>query len=400
MKMWLIAWKDIRHYLADKKTLLLMLLMPVILTAILGSALKGIMNGEAQSFPETTVAVSNEDTGTIGKMLVDDVLQSESLKEKIHVKTASSAVEAEKWVKEKAADVAVIIPARYSHTAEEGEKGKIRVVIDETKSTRGMIVESIVTSFASRVDVVGRTLQMVLSDIGATQPMSMETIVPEVMKDIERIANDPGTEVTGGAAGKKAATAMQYYAAAMLAMFLLFNLIQGAKSILDEQSQDTLPRLWTTPTSKGSIILGKFFGVLAFALTQFLIFVVATHYMFGVDWGNNPLQVAVLGIIYSFAVSGMSILLASLSRREQDVDTIGVMGIQVMAIIGGSMVPLAIFPDAMLYISKLTPNYWALNPLLDIMMGVEWQALLLPNLILFAFGAISLVVGTWRLRAR
>lgn len=400
MKMWLIAWKDIRHYLSDKKTLLLMLLMPVILTAILGSALKGIMNGEAQSFPETIVAVSNEDTGIFGKMLVDEVLQSESLQGKIQVKKASSADEGEKWVKDKAADVAVIIPAGYSQTVEEGKKAKIRVVIDESKSTRGMIVESIVTSFASRVDALGYTLQMVLSDLGATQPMDMGTIVPGVIQDMERIAYDPQTEVTGGAAGKKAVTAMQYYAAAMLAMFLLFNLVQGAKSILHEQSEDTLPRLWTTPTSRLSIVLGKFFGVMAFALTQLLLFVVATHYMFGVDWGNQPLQVAAIGIVYAFAVSGMAIFLASLSRKEQEVDTIGVMGIQVLAIIGGSMVPLEIFPDAMAYISKLTPNYWALNPLLDIMMGVEWQALLLPLLILFAFGAVSLVVGTWRLKAR
>jgi ABC-2 type transport system permease protein len=400
MKMWLIAWKDIRHYLSDKKTLLLMLLMPVILTAILGSALKGIMNGEAQSFPETTVALSNEDTGPLGKMLVDDVLQSQSFKEKIHIKKAASHQEAKNWVKEKEADVAVLIPAGYSQKVEEGKTGQISIVTDETKSTRGMIVESIVISFATRADAVSRTMHMVLTDLGTTQPMEMQTIAPEVMKDIERIASNPPTEVTGGAVGKKAVTAMQYYAAAMLAMFLLFNMIQGAKSILHEQSQDTLPRLLSTPTSKLSIILGKFLGVLAFSLTQLILFIFATHFMFGVDWGNQPLQVAALGIVYGFTVSGMAIFLASLSRREQEVDTIGSMGIQVLAILGGSMVPLAIFPDAMLYISKLTPNYWALNPLLEIMAGAEWQALFLPILILFAFGAIFLVLGTWRLRAR
>ena len=118
------------------------------------------------------------------------------------------------------------------------------------------------------------------------------------------------------------------------------------------------------------------------------------------DWGNSPGQVATLGGVYAFAVSGLSIFLASLSRKEQEVDTMGAMGIQVLAILGGSMVPLSIFPDIMVTLAKITPNYWALNPLLDIMTGVDWKALTLPMVILVAFGAVSLLIGTWRLKAR
>lgn len=400
MKMWLIAAKDIRHYLSDKKSLLLMLLMPVILTAILGSALSGVMNGEANSFPETTVAFYNGDTGSLGQMLEEQVLQSESLKQKIHLKKATSMEEAEKWVKEKQADVGVMVPAGYSADIHQGKSPQLRVLTDGTKSTRGVIIQSIVTSFASRVSTVSKATTTILEDLGKRVPMEMQAIAPQIAGDMQKIASYPGTEVTGGAVGKKAVTGMQYYAAAMLAMFLLFNIIQGAKSILNERSMDTLPRLQTTPTRMSSILLGKFLGVLAFAVTQLVLFILATHYFFAVDWGNNPGQLAALGGVYAFAVSGISIFLSSLSRREQEVDTIGAMGIQVLSLLGGSMMPLSIFPDAMLNLAKATPNYWALNPLLNIMVGVEWNALVLPILILFAFGAVALLIGTLRLRAR
>ena len=400
MKIWLIVRKDIRHYLSDRKSLLLMLLMPVILTAILGSALSGIMNGEANSFPEITVAIHNGDTGSLGKMLEEQVLQSESIKKKVHIKKATTADEAENMVKDKQADVGVMVPTGYSQEIQQGKAPQIRVLTDQTKSTQGAIIQSIVTSFASRVSTVAKSTTTALEDLGQKVPMEMQTIVPQLVGDMQNIASHPGTEVTGGAVGKKAVTGMQYYAAAMLAMFLLFNMVQGAKSILHERSMDTLPRLQTTPTRISTILIGKYLGVLAFSLTQFVIFVLATRLFFGVDWGNNLGQVAALGGVYAFAVSGLSILLASLSRREQEVDTIGAMGIQVMAILGGSMLPLSIFPDAMVNLAKVTPNYWALNPLLDIMTGVEWKALALPVFILFAFGAVSLLLGTLRLKAR
>ncbi len=77
---------------------------------------------------------------------------------------------------------------------------------------------------------------------------------------------------------------MQYYAAAMLVMFLLYNITVGAKSVVTEQRTETLARLFSTPTSSFSILFGKFLGTLLFACIQFGIFIVATHFMFHVEW--------------------------------------------------------------------------------------------------------------------
>ena len=185
------------------------------------------MNGEANSFPETTVALHNGDSGSLGKMLEEQVLQSDSIKKFIHIKKAATVEEAEKLVKDKQADVGVMVPIGYSQDIQQGKGSKIRVLTDSSKSTRGVIIQSIVTSFASRVSTVSLTTTTVLEDLGKKAPMEMQIVAPQLARDMEEIANQPGTEVTGGA-GKKAVTGMQYYAAAMLAMFLLFNMTQGA----------------------------------------------------------------------------------------------------------------------------------------------------------------------------
>ena len=99
---------------------------------------------------------------------------------------------------------------------------------------------------------------------------------------------------------------MQYYAAAMLVMFLLYNITVGAKSVVTEQRTETLARLFSTPTSSFSILFGKFLGTLLFACIQFGIFIVATHFMFHVEWGADVSQIVVLGISYAICVSGLS----------------------------------------------------------------------------------------------
>ena len=48
MKSLLIAGKDVKILLKDRKAILMMIVMPIVLTAILGSALKGVMGGEAK----------------------------------------------------------------------------------------------------------------------------------------------------------------------------------------------------------------------------------------------------------------------------------------------------------------------------------------------------------------
>lgn len=53
-------------------------------------------------------------------------------------------------------------------------------------------------------------------------------------------------------------------------------------------------------------------------------------------------------------------------------DSIGGIGVQVLALLGGSMIPLALFPEALQQLAVIAPNKWALGGFLDIMNGTQW----------------------------
>jgi ABC-2 type transport system permease protein len=77
MKSLIIAWKDFKIRFTDRKGFFLMILFPILLTAILGSALSGVMGEE--SLPKTTVGIFQNDHDQITSTFVNDVLKGKEL---------------------------------------------------------------------------------------------------------------------------------------------------------------------------------------------------------------------------------------------------------------------------------------------------------------------------------
>ena len=222
----------------------------------------------------------------------------------------------------------------------------------------------------------------------------------EVVAGLKETATNPNVGVVETPVGEKAVSAKQYFAAAMAAMFMLYNAAIGAKQIINERTTETLARMLSTPTRKGFILLGKFFGTLLFSVIQFAVMVLATRFVFGVDWGNNWGQVAAVGVMYAVAVAGLSMTVASMITSEKAADLVSGIGVQICAILGGSMVPIAAFPETLQKVALVTPNAWALNSFVEIMSGTTWQALYLPLAVMLGIGAAALTIGTWRLAAQ
>ncbi|MCM3763772.1 ABC transporter permease [Neobacillus niacini] len=404
MKVWIIAWKDIKIRLKDRKGMALFLFLPILLTAILGTALNGVLTDDTNSMPKMTIAVYNADAGEIGTRLIEDVLQNERLASNITIHSFTSKEKVELQVIEGKNDVGLIIPQDFSQKIGAAESTQLEVLQDQGKPLISQFVRSIVTSYANRVGAVAKASKEVTTQLAnpkqtaAAVSVNFESLAAEVIGQLGEAAGSEDSFVVDQPIGKKAVSSMQYYAAAMLAMFLLYNATVGAKMIINERSTETLARLMNTPTSKTSILLGKYVGTLAFSILQLLIFMGATNAAFGVNWGENVLQSIVIGLTYAIAVSGLSMMIAAMIANEQAVETISGLGVQILAALGGSMVPITVFPDFMQKIAHITPNTWALNGFIDSMSGTTWQALLLPSVVLLAIGTVTLLIGTLRLR--
>ena len=397
MKSFIIAWKDLKIRLIDRRGFMMMLIMPLLLTAILGSALSNIFDNGG--LPKTVIGYYQVGNDEFADVFQKDVLQSKELKDDVKGKIVNSQEEREDMLKEKKIDVGIVIPNKWSEQVQDGKLKEPKVFIDPSKDIQAKIAESMVRSFSERVQTIAVSTKSVVTELANPQHSNVEQVAKEVSGDLQTVATSGADNIEKGTIGKKTVAAMQYYAAAMLVMFLLYNITVGAKSVLTEQRTETLARLFSTPTSSFSILFGKFLGTLLFACIQFGIFIVATHFMFHVEWGGDLSQIVAVGMSYAICVSGLSMLIAAFIREEKTADVMGGIGIQILAILGGSMLPIYVFPDTLQTIANVVPNKWALTSFLNIMSGTSWDVLLPVIFSLCGAGIVSVMI-TLRLHTR
>ena len=390
--MWTIAMKDLRLRWKDKRGLITMLFMPILLTAILGSALGGNF-GEDASMPDTIVGVSFDEQDSITSQWVDDVLPSDE----VTVTHFENSQQVEAALQERSIDVGVVLPENWG---EQMDASEVKVWTDPVKTIQASIVHSMLTSFVDRAQAVSTTTNLVASTIAGVEGVDVESATEAVVADLTAVAESEGTSVRAGEEGQASLTGMQYYAAAMGVMFVLFNATIGARSVLEERHTQTLARLAMTPVRPFPIIAGKFLGTLFYSLLQFFLFLIVTYLFFDVSWGADLGQVFVVVLTYGIAVSGLAMMLSSVVKQEKNVDAVGGIGVQVLALLGGSMIPIAAFPNVLQTVSHAIPNKWALDGFLSVMTGTTWNELILPTSLLLVFGLISLWMGSMKLKLR
>ena len=72
----------------------------------------------------------------------------------------------------------------------------------------------------------------------------------------------------------------------MMIFYAFFTGASTAQSILKEDEERTLPRLFTTPTSQATILSGKLLSVFMTVSIQVIVLLIAAHLIFGIQWGK------------------------------------------------------------------------------------------------------------------
>jgi len=180
----------------------------------------------------------------------------------------------------------------------------------------------------------------------------------------------------------------------MAVFFLMFSMFDGSRSILLEQTRGTLPRLMTTPTPTGEIILGKMGGTFLSGLLQFAILVLASTYLFDISWGSSPLGVATIMVLTVFAAAGLGALLTTFARNENQASIIASAVSLTFGALGGSFFPASSLTGVVDIASKLTINRWAMEGFTKLTAGGAGFSEILPEAgILAIIGLVTFILA-------
>lgn len=290
----------------------------------------------------------------------------------------------------------VLIPAGYEEALRSGETFEI--------------------GFLGRPDAMAQSLRTVVDAAVADQAaisgaakLAAEVIdqpVAELVDLAARVREGmPGvtvsTEAVGGDELAQEFSALGQFdlgASSQLFLFVFLTSLAGSAALIQSRQYGVATRMLSTPTRLPVILAGLAGGRFAVALFQALYIITVTALAFGVDWGD-PLTTSVLVLLFCLVSTGAAMVLGSVFRNDSQASGAGVGLGLVLAALGGSMIPLEIFPDGMLVVARFTPHAWANTAMAEIVRRDGGIADVATELaVLAGFAVVLLGAATFLLR--
>lgn len=399
MKLINIALKDVKIVFRDKMALLILLAMPFILMTIMGMALGGLFS-KGPELSKIDVAVVNYDEGKVSEDFIEEILKGDELSKLLNVKEMDKK-RAMNLVRIGDISSVIIIPPDFTSQIMKNKSTEMKVYGDPGQEIRASIVRSITNAYTNKVSsvMVGvRTGWESLTKLGKkTNLTEIARYIPSMINEmIEKDVEDLVKIEEENTSQKESLSSMQYYAAGMSTMFVLFSAMFGADAIIKERDDKTLARLLSSPMKKHSVIGGKLLGIFIIGILQFTAYITATKLIFNVNWGRSIIGLVLLPISTVLATTGMTIFIASIAKTRNAIGGISQIFIQSMSALGGSMFPTSLLPPWLRFFSNFTINKWSMDGLLSLMSGGGVISISKSIIVLLAIALIFFILGIWK----
>lgn len=412
MKILDLTFKDMLRAFRSLFALVMMFVAPLLITGLIHMAFGG-SGGEEESFNLTTtrLLLVNEDVGLDqSDFLAGDhvvaFLQDERLADILAVEEVSSWAEARIEVESGTAGVALHVPANFTQAITSADaQSKVTLYYDSTLSLGPAIARDVVQQFMdsfSANSVLARVTQHEFEAQDLTFSAEQQAaLMAEFGTGLAALneAGAGGTTVVDAGVQTTNKGSLEHVMAStmagMLIFFLFFTGMSAAQSILTDEEEGTLARLFTTPTSSAVILGSKLLYAFLILLVQSIVLILVSQVLFNISWGSPATIIAAI-MATILVASGFGLAIMSFVENSRQAGPIFGGVLTVSAMLGGLFTTgMTNIPSAWETLTLFTPHGWALKcwqtTLDGVMLSQDWQPFLITTLIglaLFIFGVL------------
>jgi ABC-2 type transport system permease protein len=414
MKVLDIALKDMLQAFRSRTALVFMFVVPILVTAMFVFLFGGF--GDEQDggldIPTISVQIVNLDEGEekLGDLLVDG-LQSEEISIPIDVTLAQDAESARRAVDFQDAGVAVIIPRNFSAAVTQPQgTAEVEIYQDPTLTLGPSIISGIVSAFIDGFSgakiAVGVTMEQLSARgvfLNSSQIAAVVSDYTEASSGVDGVSNllevksPSGSQDTDPISG-----AIQMVMAGMMVFYAFFTGVNMVNTVLREDEEGTLARLFTTPTPRHQVLYGKLLAACATVFIQVLVLLIFGRLVFEFDWGS-PLRILLASLWIAITAGTFGVFFSSLIKSSRQAGAAMGIGLTVTGMIGMMRVFTVGVPNApqpLLNLSYLVPQGWALNAVTNTMDRGSTGMFLTTLGALLAWSLAFLWLGVRRFRTR
>jgi ABC-2 type transport system permease protein len=364
-----VVVKEVRQTVRDKRVLALLTAAPLVQLFVLGFA----VNFDVRHVPTVVVDMdrSQESREHTRGLLAGDTLElkSEVLDERA----------AERLLEQGDAAVALVLPPDFQRELLRGEGAQVQALVDGSDPVRSSTAAAAVARHAAT-----RALQRMQEQArarGEQPPGPALELVPRVLYN------------------PTLSTAVYVVPGIMAMLLLIVTTVTMAMGLARERENGTLEQLQVTPLSPGVLMVGKVTPFVLIGLVDVGLALAVGAWVFDVPLRGSLWLVAGATLLYVMSTLGVGLLIATLSRTQQQAFVGGFLFLLPAVLLSGVLTPLRAMPDWLAWLTWLNPVRYYVEVLRGVLLkGASLGDLWRQVLLLAAFGAGVLTVAARRFR--
>ena len=420
MKMIAIALKDIKQSFRSFFAVGMMLGAPLLITGLIYFAFSGLTSGKAGSdLPTLKVAVVNLDRPAVNQQnfgaLLITFLNDKRMPDWLHISELPDESTARSEIDRQEIGAAVIVPVDFSSSilSANGSTG-ITVLQDPTLTIGPAVLKDLLTQFTDGING-GKIAVTVASSQLASNGVKVNSALQQgIIQNYSNWYSDLSTDIHHGqepelvvqpphlqsstpvpnSGTNPVANMMAQIMAGMLIFFAFFTGAYASQSILREDENGTLPRLFSTPTQRNTILAGKLLAVFSIVLVQSIVSMTLASIAFHVNWGQ-PLSTTLVVLGQVVVASGFGILLISLVKNSRQAGAVVGGVVSGTGLLGGLFsASISNMPGFFNNITHFTPQGWVMDGWKAALAGNPAGQIVPTFLVLLFIGIIFFAAGS------
>ena len=381
---------ELTRLLRDRSNLFFVFLFPLLLIIFLGAQFGGDFStriGVVAPEGDTAADTVAQRLDALDGITVVEVADADALADEVDRGVLAAGLE---------------LPEGYGDALVEVEPVEVRFL--GRADATSVSLRSLVTAVLAEQEQPGAAAQLLATGRAATGGEAIP--VAELREAAMAVQDDAGSvEVAATTLGvdelaEEFAGLNQFDlgASSQLFLFTFLTSLAGSAALIQTRQYGVATRMLSTPTSVSTVLLGTAGGRFAIALFQALYIIVVSALVFGVNWGD-PLATTLVVLLFCVAAAAAAMLIGSVFSNDSQASGAGV-GIGLgAAALGGSMVPIELYPAGVAQVARITPHAWANEAMAELVRRDGTVVDILPQLgALTGFAVGLLVVASVALR--
>ncbi|HKW93722.1 MAG TPA: ABC transporter permease [Methylomirabilota bacterium] len=352
------ARKELIQLVRDPLALGLALVLPVCLTALLGTAI-------SLTVTDIPIVIQDLDQTPLSRQYADAFRSSLTFR----VVTLPPASAPATMLEGGSIRAALIIPEHFARDIWRGRPTEAQMLVDATDGNTAKLT-------SGNAGQITRAFAQQLARDGA----------PATIQTSTRLWFNPGRE------------SRKFYGPGFLVLGLsIFPTVIAALAMAREGEQKTILQVYVSSISAHEYLIGKILAAMAIGATQCLLGVILMYTLFDLRFTGDPTPFVVGTLLYVFCMAAFASLVgAAIPNQAAAVQAVALGGFLLSFLLSGLIFPIENIPDGLRWISNLVQaRYYVLIVRDAFLQGGGWPAVWWAVLAIGGIGFVFYALA-WR----